>query len=608
MKKDKKIKKPGEGALRAISNSLFLLKIALKASPFITLHKLLATSKNRIIVFFEHTWLLGFMIDCIAGNEPFRKPASVVMLMFAIVCLTVNVFDNFVNHKYDPGECLKIDRAIHDMVYTKAEKMDLRCYDDPEFYDDFVWATREAKNQVYNVINTVGGIIGNIIGVAINGIYLMTRDGLGMVAVLVSFAGSFVISFWLNKLWYKLDEESNPISRKLSYIKRVFYLTDHAKELRLSNVKEQLYRDFDSACNEMRALRKKRTLKICIINILNSFFLRDFLIQGVYLLYLLWRTIVKKAFSYGTMVTLYNSCNSVSNSFRSISYFIPKLQEHSLYIEKIRHYLDNEITVRSPEAPLPLPESGDIVLDNVTFGYKEGENVLDGISMTVKKGERIALVGYNGAGKTTLVKLMMRLYDPTDGVISYGGTDVRQLELDGYRDKFETVFQDYQIFAATVGQNISADDAPLDAERAREACEKSGFARKLDTLPDGFDTPLTREFENNGVNLSGGEAQSLVIARALYKNSPVIILDEPSSALDPVAEYNLNKTMLDIEGEHTVITISHRLSTTKTADKIYMLEKGRIIEEGSHDELMRLDGKYAEMFRLQAEKYRAQVI
>lgn len=260
-------------------------------------------------------------------------------------------------------------------------------------------------------------------------------------------------------------------------------------------------------------------------------------------------------------------------SLRSLSQLFPKFEQHGLYVEKIQ-------TIRG----------------------------------------KIAIVGYNGAGKSTLIKLLLHLYDVKSGAIKVNGRDIREYNKDSYRELFASVFQDYKIFAAEIQDNVQMG-APLRAQESmagtgynatcmeaeenalRRALAESGFAERLNTLPRGIHTPLTRELDEEGINLSGGEAQKIAIARTFYKYCPVIILDEPSSALDPISEYNLNETMLKAAEHKAVIFISHRLSSTVMADRIYMLEKGRIIECGSHNTLMEQNGKYAEMFRLQTEKY-----
>ena len=197
---------------------------------------------------------------------------------------------------------------------------------------------------------------------------------------------------------------------------------------------------------------------------------------------------------------------------------------------------------------------------------------------------------------------MLRLYDATEGEILIDGEDIRNSTAESHRDRFAAVFQDFQIFSCSLGENVALDVNP-DEKRVMDALKNSGFNKEL---KNGINSELLREFDDDGVMLSGGEAQKTAIARAFYKDCPYVILDEPSANLDPVAEYNLNQAMIEAADQKTVIFISHRLSTTRHADRIFMLEKGRIIESGSHDELMNLDGKYAYMFKLQAEKYTEQ--
>lgn len=246
----------------------------------------------------------------------------------------------------------------------------------------------------------------------------------------------------------------------------------------------------------------------------------------------------------------------------------------------------------------------ELTVENVSFAYGNDEDTLHDVSMSVKAGEKIAIVGYNGAGKSTLIKLLLRLYDVRQGAIRLNGRDIREYGKKSYRALFATVFQDYKIFASDIADNVKMDAAQeTDRERIESALSRSGFSERLKTLTEGIYTPLTREFDERGINLSGGEAQKVTIARTFYKYCPVIILDEPSSALDPISEYQLNQTMMEAAKDKAVIYISHRLSSTVMADRIYMLEQGRIIETGSRKELMELNGKYAQMFKMQAEKY-----
>lgn len=280
---------------------------------------------------------------------------------------------------------------------------------------------------------------------------------------------------------------------------------------------------------------------------------------------------------------------------------VAQFDERAKLIEKYRAFLHAEPTIRDGAQAAPKRRSGEIKLEHLTFTYPGGAApVLQDINLTIHPGEKIALVGYNGAGKTTLTNLLLRLYEPSGGRILIGGQDIRDCTLQSHRDRFAAVFQDFQLFACRVGENVALSPQ-FDSERVRRALDHSGFQRPL---PRGVDTQLLREFDDDGLMLSGGESQKVAVARAFYKDCPFVILDEPSANLDPVAEYQLNRAMLEAARDKTVIFISHRLSTTVQADKIYVMEQGRIIESGSHSELMAADGIYAYMFRLQAEKYK----
>ncbi|MCL2501283.1 MAG: ABC transporter ATP-binding protein/permease, partial [Defluviitaleaceae bacterium] len=527
--------------------------------------------------------------------------------------------------RIEPKGKEKIYRALRERLFAKAKSMDIACYDDPAFFNDFVFAMNNATQRVDAVINTVAALISGIMMLIVLGGYMLLTDRVSVIFVLVSFTVSFLFRVKISKLDFKLNEKLNPILRKRDYINRIFYLPDYVKEIRLNRIKERLYEDYTQSETNVYETLKKPSRKIAVIEFLQDYITGNFIFDLIYLIYLMFMTIVRGALSFGALFGLFRSAQWASGTINDFSGSLAQLQEHSQYIEKVRTFLSYEPKITSGTTPLPFPigETPDptvpsdpsnpavpsaptaplLEMRNVSFTYPAAQTpTLTDVNMTINRGEKIAIVGYNGAGKTTLVKLLMRLYDPDAGEIRYGGEDIRGYGVSEYRDLFATLFQDYQIYAATVTQNVLASGAPPDDGRLTRAIEMGGFAEKLAKMPNGLDSQLTNEF-TDGEELSGGERQKLATSRSLYKNSPIIIMDEPSSALDPIAEYELNNTMMNLGGK-TVIFISHRLSTTKMADKIYMFEEGRLTESGSHAELLALNGKYAEMYQLQAEKYR----
>lgn len=590
---------------RTLSNNWFLLKIALQEAPLFTVEQLTTRARHRLIVFIEHIYMIGFIIDCIQYEKPFADVFWFVVAVFAFVTLVAQVLPNYVETRLKPIALEKIHRRIRTELYQKAAGMDLKNYDDPRYYNEFVWAMGEAAQRTEQVIGTFAMFIGEIVGIFVVGGYVLTRDPFGLLLTAVSLVLILFLSNLYNKWNLHFKEQLKALERKRDYISRVFYLPEYAKELRFGQVKPMLYEEFHDTSRRMKEISKKETRRLMILTSIINYFCNTLLFDGVYLLSLLYRSIVKGVFGYGTMVTLYNSCYNLKNCTETLAHVVTQFPEHGRYIEKIRHFLDCPVEIcQTAEAEKITDGFETLCLQDVSFSYPEGEPVLNHVNLTIKKGERIAFVGYNGAGKTTLVKLLMRLYDVSGGAITRNGTDIRRLDPDQYRRQYAALFQDYQLFAATLGQNIVMDRTPVDEKKMEPLLQKSGFDRKFEQLSQGYDTPVTREFEENGVLFSGGEAQMIGICRSLCQDSPILVLDEPSSALDPLSEYNLNHTMMNLERDKTVIFISHRLSTTRLADRIYMLENGRIVEEGSHDELMKQDGRYAVMFRLQMEKYR----
>ncbi len=580
------------------------MKIAFREAPLFAFHSLFNSVKNRVAVYWERVVMLGFIIAAVEQHKPFRGVFWLILSTLIVLILTEQVYVQWIENKIQPKAEEKIYRRLRQILYEKAVSMDISCYDDPDFFNDFVWAMSEASKRVGKVFESVSMLLAALAGLLLSVAYMASHDWVGILIITLAMIASYFLNKLIIRLRLKLAEKMKPHERRRDYIARVFYLADHAKEIRLNNVKGRLYKDFNDSVKQLENEAKLHTRKIAFLDAVIGFCIYDLPIQGIYLLYLLYKTIVKHVFAYSELVMLFNAAQMTFWSFSDITEAIPQFQENSLYIEKIHNFLSRQTIVTSPENPLEIPECFEsLTLRNVSFSYK-GELVLKNINLTIKSSERIALVGYNGAGKTTLVKLLMRLYDPDEGEILYNGMDIRSFDLEQYRKKFSTVFQDYQLFAANVLENIVTDTAQVNMIKLKNSLEASGFSEKLSELKDGLETMLTREFDDNGTQLSGGEAQSLAIARALYRDAQIMILDEPSSALDPIAEYRLNRQMMEQNREKTILMISHRLSTTRLADRIIMLENGEIIDMGSHSQLMESCGKYAQMFNLQAEKYR----
>ena len=361
---------------------------------------------------------------------------------------------------------------------------------------------------------------------------------------------------------------------------------------------------------EQRKVGFKRT----VLNFTRDYVVGDFIMDGLYITYLVFQAAVLHTIDYSNAVVLFNRTGSLRRGMANMADIFPKAQENSLYVDKIRAFLDYEPKMKAMEGEAVPEGNAELALEHVSFRYQEEmEDTLKDITLKVKPGEKIAIVGYNGAGKTTLIKLLMRLYDPTGGRILYHGQDVKNYKPYDYRHRIGVVFQDYQMYGASLMENVvmrSLEDSARETEAVSDAAaisalERAGFGERLKSLPKGLETQVTAEFDKDGVNFSGGESQKIAISRAFFKDADILIMDEPSSALDPIAEYELNKAMESAAKGKTVFYISHRLSTTRDADRIILLENGRIAEEGTHESLLAMNGRYAEMWRVQAGRYEA---
>ena len=592
-----------------LKNQIFLWKLCFKTCPLYMIYHLYDAFRYQGVIFLEHVLGIRYVLRCAEFHEPFSKALfyiGMILLMNILQIIPDGFFIYGWQFKYKP----RLYRALKEQMFQKASKIDLYCYDDPAYYNDFVLSVSESEAAIDRFLELLNMTVQAITVLFTTGIFYLMTDPIGIAFVFVSFIMRFVVSKKLNKVNYANRVAVNPHMRKRDYVSRVFYLKDFAKELRLHpNAGTQLEEEFAQADDAIIAEHKKVAGKRIWLQFLKDYGVGDFLIDGLYITYLVYKAAVLHTVNYSDAVILFNRTGSLRGSISRFADLGPKAHENSMFIDKIRAFLAYEPRLKDDEGNAVPEGAGELSLSHVSFKYSEtGRTVLDDISLTVKPGEHIAIVGYNGAGKTTLIKLLMRLYDPTSGSISYHGKNVSTLCPREYHKRIGVVFQDYQMFGANLAENVVMDDMTKEEIEAKapeitKALNSAGFEHKLQHLPDRLFTQVTTEFDKKGVDFSGGESQKVAISRAFYKNADILIMDEPSSALDPIAEYELNKAMETAAKGKTVFYISHRLSTTRDADRIIMLERGRIIEEGTHSELLARNGKYAEMWNAQAGKY-----
>ena len=493
-------------------------------------------------------------------------------------------------------------KQLNNKIFNKAITLDVECYENPEFYDKY---QRAANVLAWSYFDFVCSCVANIIScvvslalvigtvTAINPVYLIFL----LPVVLV-----FIIETAKSKLVYKRDLEMTTNNRIKAYVQRTVFLKDFSKDMRTSNIFAVLMNRFKGAIDSNVEILRKYGWKLFIYSTVSSLFSEFIPIIGTYA-YAAYQFVFTRSLTVSGFSVVLSSINAVRESTMNIARSFDGLVSMALYFQNLREFFEYEPKITSGDK---IPgEFESLEFKNVSFKYPSADKyALQDISFCIDKGETLALVGVNGAGKSTLVKLLLRFYDVTDGEILYNGINIKEYDLNKYRNIFGAVFQDYRNFAISVYENVICHECSDEEKAIAEgALKRSGIWDKISALPKGADTVLTREFDKNGIGLSGGENQKVSAARLFAKDFQFAVLDEPSSALDPIAEYKMYENLIQVTENKTVLYISHRLSSAVLSDRIIVIGGGRVLEQGSHEELMALGGKYNEMFTLQASSY-----
>ena len=592
-------KKQKQKPATVFRNTAWLFSAAWKIAPRFVVTYFACALLNAVWGILE-AWYIKEIFNRLDGGATLPEILRLILVVALLTILLIAATRTFWEVGYERQQ-LMLRCGVHLKLFDHAISLDLGKYEIPEFYNDFIWAMNNADRTVCSVLDTLWQMIMRLTGGTAVFVILLDLDPLVAAVGLVSAGIGIVCSAYVKKQNYEYDMACRRARRVSDYVCRVHDMPDYAKELRISEASTVLDKLYEESLKERRSVIGKyvRRASLCGMIWNTTGAIKD---NGLLLL-LLYQLLIAKTLPLGGFALAVTASWRVSSALKTLFNAFTDLSKHSLYIDKLRVFLDTKTAVPSGDKQPGDFES--IEFCHVGFAYADGTPVLRDVSFRIDKGRKIALVGYNGAGKTTLIKLLMRFYDVTDGAILYNGTDIRDYDLTAYRAKIAAVFQDYKIFAATVAENVAGGIcAEEDRPRVTAALNEATFGDRLAKMDDGIDTPLTREFDERGVSLSGGEAQKIAIARAFFRRAAVTVMDEPSAALDPVAEYELNTHIREtLEGD-TVIFISHRLSTTRDADEIFVLDDGSVAEHGSHDALMRRGGIYASLFNLQAEKYR----
>jgi len=499
----------------------------------------------------------------------------------------------------------QLTNHVNSLIIRKAISLDLQFFEDPIFYDMLQNARRQADTSALNIVNSSLQMIQQVITL-ISLVVLIVRFSPWLaVIVFVSAIPAFLSQSQYAERAFRAISRRAPEARLLNYLEMLLTGNDTIKEVKLFGLGQPLLRRYQELFTQFyledRAIAERRTLAG-----LGWGLLSNLAYYGSYA-WIVLRTVAGQI-TLGDMTMFLGIFRQSQNSIRGLLDSLNRLYESNLFLDNLMAYLKLQPLLTTPADGLtaPAPIAHGIEFRHVSFRYPGSDaDVLRDINLHIRPGERIALVGLNGAGKTTLIKLLTRLYDPTEGEVLLDGVDLRAYDLTSLHQRFGVIFQDFVRYQFTVRENIGFGqvDALDDRARIQAAADRGGASSIIENLPQGYETMLGRRWEK-GQELSGGQWQKIALARAFMRKAEVLVLDEPTSALDAEAEYEVFRRFGELMEGRIAVLISHRFSTVRMADRIVVLSAGKIIELGSHAELIQLDGAYARLFNLQAEGYR----
>ncbi len=591
---------------RAIRNNFYACSLMARIRPSMMVHGAVSQFLGYFEWLFYSAFFMRYVINSLEAGDSFKTIMTFVVIVAVVMC-SMNLYTRILMGHITPINYAVVNRKLYTLLFRKSRNVELECFENSEFYDKYTLAMEKADERLMDTVDSVFSVIFGGIASVCAFIFMYRVDKISVLFIIFPVLGNFIFNRKISHIDYARNRDMAPHNRRIAYINRVMYLQDYAKEIRLTDVFKLMRRQYREAITGLADVTRKYTGKAMVLHWLYVMFTFTFIFEGL-LIYGAYRTLVGHTMSLAELAVLTSMMVSTTWILIGFTESLTKLFKNGLFIEYLRTFIDYKAKIPEDQGGLdPGTEIKTVEFRDVSFSYKDKE-VISHLNMEFRGGKTYAVVGHNGAGKTTLIKLLLRFYDPTEGQILLNGRDIREYDLKKYRALFATAFQDHRMFSMSVIDNVVMGEPVPEEEkeqRVAEALKLSGAYDKVMSLKNGMHTTLTHEFDDEGAVLSGGEFQKIVVARAFVKQCPFKIFDEPSSALDPIAEAAIFDNIYENCRDNTLVFISHRLSSVQNADWVYLLSGGTVAEEGTHAGLMEQKGIYADMYSKQAKNYLA---
>ncbi|MBO4439800.1 MAG: ABC transporter ATP-binding protein [Spirochaetaceae bacterium] len=591
------------GTLR---NNLYALSLVWKMCPVPVIHLALGKLLFYFSWLFYSAFFMRYVINALQTGETFQAIMVFIVLTVGVFA-AIALYNSYLLGCVTPIADATLNKKLYQKLFKKSRNVELECFENSDFYDKYTLAMKNADKQLLGTVDQLFGVFFGFFASIYAFVFMYKVDKLSLTFLILPVIGNFYFRRLNSKVDYERTKEMAPHNRRIDYINRVMYLKDYAKEIRLTNIFRLLKRQYTDAITGVVDVTKKFVFKAAFLHWFYVMFTFTFIFEGL-LIYGGYRTLVSGTMKLPQLAVLTSMMVATTWILIGFTDSITACFKNGLFVEYLRTFLEHKEKIPEDYDGIdPGTKIESIEFRNVSFAYKDVK-VLSNLNMKIEGGKTYALVGHNGAGKSTIIKLLLRFYDPTEGEVLLNGHNIKDYNLQKYRALFATAFQDNRMFSMSVADNVVLGEDIAESEKEQvvaDALKLSGVYDKVMSLPKGMNTTLTREFDDEGAVLSGGEFQKIVVARAFARRCPIKVFDEPSSALDPIAEYKLFDNILKACRSNTLLFISHRLSSVQNADHVFLLENGEVREEGTHRELMKKQGIYADMYQKQAENYLA---